>query len=63
MMRMKVDSNKVLCPDFGRNILDGFIDDHDDLPLVDPGINLPPFQLQELHFLALYYFAWNLSYA
>ena len=34
VMRMKVDSNKGICPGFGRNILDGCKDEHDDLPLV-----------------------------
>ena len=26
-MRMKVNSNKVICPDFSRNFLDVYIDD------------------------------------
>ena len=33
VMRMKVNSNKVICPDFSRNVLYGCIDDHDELPL------------------------------
>ena len=48
VMRMKVDSNKVICPEFGRNVLGVFIDDNDELPLVDMSMNLPPCQLQEL---------------
>ena len=47
-MRMKVDSNKVICPDFGRNVLDLCRDYHDDLPLFDPFMNLLPRHLQEL---------------
>ena len=42
MMRMKVDINKGICPDFGRNILDDCRDYHDDLPLVYPSMILPP---------------------
>ena len=48
-MRMKVNSNKVICTDFSRNVLDDFIDGHDDLSLVYPDMDLPPYQLQELH--------------
>ena len=51
--RMKVDRNKGNFPDFGRNVVDGFIDDHDDLSLVDLSMNLPPCQLQELPCLSL----------
>ena len=51
--RMKVDSNKGICPNFGRNVLDGRENDHDDLPLVDPPMNLPPCQLQDLPCLSL----------
>ena len=50
---MKVDRNKGNFPDFGRNVVDGFIDDHDDLSLVDLYMNLPPCQLQELPCLSL----------
>ena len=46
VMRMKVDSNKGICPDFGRNVLDGCRDDQDELPLVDPSVELPLCQLQ-----------------
>ena len=53
VMRMKVNSNKGIYPDFSRNILDGCRDDHDDLPLVYPSMNLPPCQLQELPCLSL----------
>ena len=50
VMRMKFDKNKGICPDFGRDVLGGCIDDHDKLPLVDPSMNLPFCQLQELPF-------------
>ena len=53
VMRMKVDSNKGICPYFGRNFLDEYGYDHDELPLVDPSMNLPPCQLQELPCLSL----------
>ena len=53
VMRMKVDSNKGICPDFGRNVLGDRRDDHDELPLVDPSMNLPLCQLQELNCLDL----------
>ena len=53
VMRMKVDSNKGICPDFGRNVLHRCRDDHDELTLVDPSTNLPPCQLQELPCLSL----------
>ena len=52
-MGMKVDRNKGIYPYFGRNVLDGYRDDHDDLPLVDPSMKLPPCQLQELNCLSL----------
>ena len=39
---MKVDINKVIYPDFGRNFLGGCRDDHDELPLVDPSMKVPP---------------------
>ena len=45
-MRMKVNSNKGICPDFSRNVLDGFRYDHDELPLGYPPMNLLPFQIQ-----------------
>ena len=48
VIRMKVDSNKGICPDFGRNVLDGCRDDNDELALVDPSMHLKPCQLQEL---------------
>ena len=51
--RMKVDSYKVICPDFGRNIFDVFRDYHDYMPLVDLSVNLLPCQLQELPCLSL----------
>ena len=52
-MRIKVDSKKGICTDFGRIVLDGCRDDHDELPLVDRFMNLPPCQLQELPCLRL----------
>ena len=54
VMRMKVDSNKGICTDFGRNVLDGCIYDHYGLPLVDPSMNLPPCQLQDMTCLSLF---------
>ena len=54
VMRMNVDSNKVICPDFSSNILYGCRDDHDELPLVYPALNLLPYQLQELPFWSLF---------
>ena len=53
VMRIKVDSNKVICPDFDRNILNGCIYDHYYLPLVDFSMNLTTYQLQELPCLSL----------
>ena len=53
VMRMKVDSNKGIYTYFGRNVLDCCRYDHDDLPMVDPSMNLPPCQLQELPCLSL----------
>ena len=52
-MSMKVNSKKVIFPDFGRNVLDGCRDGHNDLPLVYPAKNLPPRQLQDLPCLSL----------
>ena len=46
VIRIKVDRNKVICPDFGRNVLYGCRDYHDELPLVDLVIKIPPCQLQ-----------------
>ena len=51
--RMKVDSNKRICPDFGRNVLYGCRDNNDELPLVDLPMNLLPCQLQESPCLSL----------
>ena len=53
VMSMKVGRNKGICPYFGRNVLDGCIYDHCELPLIYPYMNLPPFQLQELTCLSL----------
>ena len=33
---MNVESNKSIYPEFGRNVLDGCIDDHDDIIMADP---------------------------
>ena len=54
VIRMKVDSSKVIYLDFGRNVLNGCGDDHDDMPLSDPYMNLPPRHLQELPCLRLF---------
>ena len=48
VISIEVNSNKGIFPNFSRNVLDGFRDDHDELLLVYLAINLPPFQLQEL---------------
>ena len=42
MMRIKDDSNKVICPKFSGNVFDVCMDDHDDMTLVDPAMKLPP---------------------
>ena len=52
--RIKVERNKGICPEFGRNVLGGCRDNHDELPLVDPAMNLPLCQLQELTCLNLF---------
>ena len=46
--RMKVDSKKGIFPDFGRNILDGCIDEHVDLSLGYLAMNLAPLDIQEM---------------
>ena len=51
---MEVESNKVICTEFGRNILDGYIDDHDELSIVDHSMNLPPRHLQDLPCLIIF---------
>ena len=51
--RMKVNSNKGICPDFSRNFLYGCRYDHGELPLGYPFMNLMPFQIQELPCLSL----------
>ena len=53
VMRMKVDRNKGICPDFYRTVLDGYIDDNDELPLGYPDTNLLTRHLQELPCLRL----------
>ena len=53
VMRMKVNSNKVIYPDFIRNFLDGYRDDYGELPLVYPSVTLPLCQLQDLPCLRL----------
>ena len=59
---MKVDSNKGIYPDFVINILDGYRDYNDELPLFDMAMNLLPRQLQSCFFVFLSSFDWNLSY-
>ena len=46
VMRMKVNSNKGICTDFSRNVLDGYRDDHDEMPLGYLAMNLLPCQIQ-----------------
>ena len=53
VMRMKVNSNKGICPDFSRNVLDVCRYDHDELQLVYLSMKLPPCQLQEMTCLSL----------
>ena len=53
VMRMKADSNKVICSDFDREFLYDYRYEHDDLPLFDQSMNLHTFQLQELPCLSL----------
>ena len=53
MMRMKVNRKNGICPEFGRNVLDGCRYDHDELPLDYTAMKLPPCQLQELSCLSL----------
>ena len=53
VMRMKVNFDKGSCPNVSRNCLDGCRDDHNELPLVYPSMNIPPCQLQELPYLIL----------
>ena len=50
---MKVDSNKLICLDFVRNFLNGFIYNHYELSLDDQAMNLPPLHLQEMPCLRL----------
>ena len=52
-MILKVNSKKVICPDFSRNVLYGSRDDHYELPLGYPSMNLPACQIQELPCLSL----------
>ena len=52
-MRMKVNSNKGIYPDFNRNFLHGCRYDHDELPMGYSSMNLPPFQIQDLPCLSL----------
>ena len=40
MERTKVERKKGICPEFGRNYLDEYEDDHDDMTLVDMVIRL-----------------------
>ena len=53
VMKMKVNSNKSICPNFSRNVLDGCKDDHDELPLVYLSMKFSLCQLQYLPCLSL----------
>ena len=53
MINIKVDRNKVVCPDFVRNVLDGCRDNHYDLSLVDMSTNLLLLNIQDLPCLIL----------
>ena len=53
VMRIKVNSNKLIFPDFSRDVFDGCINYHDELPMVYHSINIPPWKLQELPCLSL----------
>ena len=52
-MRMNIDRNKGICPYFGRNVLDGCIDYHNNMTLGDPATTLPLLHLQDLPCLSL----------
>ena len=52
-MRIKVDSNKGICPDFGKNVLVLCRNNHYYLPLFDLGMYLLLRHLQELQCLCL----------
>ena len=53
VMTMKININKGMFTDFSRNVLGGCRDDHDEMPLVYPYMNLSTCQLQELSCLSL----------
>ena len=48
MTRTKIDNNKGIFPYFGRNFWDDCGHDHDELPLVDLAMHLPPRHLQDI---------------
>ena len=48
VMRMKVDINKIIYPEFGRHSLGGCRDDNYEMPLVYPTMKITLCQLQEL---------------
>ena len=48
VVSMKVDRNKRICPDFGRNLVYGCNDDHNGLPLVVLSINFPLWNLHDM---------------
>ena len=50
---MEVNINKVIYPDFSRNVLGGCRDNYDELPLVYTAMNPLLFQLRELSCLIL----------
>ena len=54
--RTKVDSNKGIYLEFGRNVLDGCRYHHCYLPLVDTSMNLLPCQLQDMPCISLVLF-------
>ena len=48
MIRVEIYSNKGICIYFCINILNEYIDNYDDLPLVDPYMNFLPHHYQDL---------------
>ena len=47
MMMRKVEINRVIYKDFGRNVLDVCRDNHNDLTMVDMNMKLPPLNIQD----------------
>ena len=52
-MRMNIDRNTGICPYFGRNVLDGCIDYHNNMTLGDPATTLQLLHLKDLPCLSL----------